>query len=195
MVTLMNDFMEHLYEELGDDKLFFVKVLTETTMRIPGVCWYCGAHADATDHTVPVTFLVGTRNLLPYNDKFTLPCCHECNSTLGSRVHNDLVVRRKVIRISYRKKYKNLLKPNRWSFMEVASLEYNLQTQIADKYDRRKVLLHRLKNLNFGLPEPALPIEYTSIKPLMWLIQEQKARWKLLVKPSSAGAIGNLTPT
>ena len=60
-----------------------------------GTCTYCGVISDTKDHVIPVVFggRTGTRRGKAPNVYFTVDCCRECNSFLGSKLIPNVVDR------------------------------------------------------------------------------------------------------
>lgn len=94
----------------------------EFRIRINGYeCTYCGDKADTMDHYPPKS--VSYHGLM-------LPCCRECNSSLGASHPFSFANRCKMAKDNIRRKFKRVLKMPAWDAQELEEMSYSMREHI-----------------------------------------------------------------
>lgn len=116
-------------------------------------CYYCGLPATSRDHTVPKSLLENMRNSGLDKEvveqvirikKLIVPCCVECNSSLGKRVYRTLHDRKRAAKAHKKRKYKRILKMPSWANNEVIELGPNLQQFVLSSLGLQRLTRERL---------------------------------------------------
>lgn len=119
-------------------------LLSSRYKKIKGsFCYYCGDLATCYDHTIPVSYLIKTREHL--FDIPLLPSCTECNNLLGSFLFKSLEDRKAFVKKKLKKKYNKVLKSALWSEEELNELGPELQMTIRSMEEEKNIILKRLK--------------------------------------------------
>jgi hypothetical protein len=124
-------------------------------------CYYCGADATCRDHPTPVVYDATSR--LPTISR-TLPCCHPCNQSLGTKTFDSLVDRRRYLFDRQSEKLTVKLKKLDWSIYEFLEMGYNIQTKILGALDGKAHLISRLINLKSIKLDPAKRLAYHEVR-------------------------------
>ena len=110
-------------------------------------CYYCGMPCDGDDHVTPKAVLA----MMPDPESnpvrartFTVPCCRECNSILGSKVFETLVQRKRALKERLRHKYVKYLRIPEWSPSELDELEGRLRESVEQALRIQRVTRSRL---------------------------------------------------
>lgn len=99
-------------------------------------CTYCGIVADTVDHVVPQWLLrrAGALNMdlsaVFRLQRWEVPACRECNSSLGNRIFPTLKERRAAAHAHIRRKYRSYINMPNWSEEEIAEMGPNAQVDI-----------------------------------------------------------------
>lgn len=113
-------------------------------------CTYCGVVAQSVDHTVPRWLLRRAEgadiNLsrLFLLQRWTVPSCIECNSSLGNRIFRTLGERRKFAHAHIRRKYASYLRIPNWTNEELAAVAPSMAQSISDALRVRDWVRKRL---------------------------------------------------
>ncbi len=121
-------------------------------------CVYCGVQADSVDHVPPVLL----KREVDKADRFCVPACQECNSTLGSKRLFTLLDRQVYIQLQYRRKYKTLLTMRDWTSAELSELGYTLRTYVELQLEKKAWVLSRLSYSCGALDPIRLPYYETT---------------------------------
>ncbi len=126
-------------------------------------CVYCGVPADSVDHLVPQHLLrrAGDLNLdlsevMRFSD-WTRPCCRECNSMLGGRLHATLAERRADAHRGIRKKYSAYLRIPNWDEDELAELGPMAAIDVRNALKMRDWVRYRLAYRGQKFEDAELP--------------------------------------
>lgn len=109
------------------------------------VCAYCGLPSDTKDHVIPQS----EKAYNPYDKDHTVPCCRECNSTLGAKPFYSVAERASYLRRVYEKKYEKILKIPTWEPHEIEELSGRLQTNIMQSQWLKQEVRMRLEHLEY----------------------------------------------
>ena len=86
-------------------------------------CYYCGAAAEGHDHVVPFA-MVG-------NNTVTVPCCHECNCLLSSKLFANVESKGGYIYLRFKKRYNKVLNVyKRWFNEDLSEFGPNIRNSI-----------------------------------------------------------------
>lgn len=108
----------------------------EFRIRINGQrCVYCGNSAESDDHYPPKS--VSSHGML-------LPCCRECNSSLGALHPFSFSNRCRLAKDSIRRKYKKVLNMPLWDEDEMEDLSYALKRSIIECEKVKSIINERL---------------------------------------------------
>lgn len=116
-------------------------------------CTYCGATATTVDHVPPILL----KNEVPEKDRFCVPACVECNSTLGAKRLFDVLDRQIWIRLRYQEKYAKLLAVPERTPEELDDLGYVLRSHLESVLEEKKAVLARLSYRFADLDKIRLP--------------------------------------
>lgn len=89
-------------------------------------CTYCGEPADSLDHVIPQSMSDNRR----YDKKVCVPCCRDCNSTLGAVPFTTVGTRAAYLNGKYKTRFKRVLDYPDWDEDELAEMGYNMRKQI-----------------------------------------------------------------
>lgn len=98
-------------------------------------CTYCGDKADTMDHYPPKS--VSYHGLM-------LPCCRECNSSLGASHPFSFAHRCKMAKDNIRRKFKGVLKMPAWDAEELEEMSYSMREHIKSCERTKKIVEERL---------------------------------------------------
>jgi hypothetical protein len=111
-------------------------------------CYYCGLHADARDHVIPVSVWRSYESLglePPKQRILIVPCCSECNSLLGASIQETLADRKKAIKKILRKRYAKILAMPEWYDDELEALSPKLQEWVRASIAVKEAVKERLE--------------------------------------------------
>lgn len=116
-------------------------------------CAYCGWTGNTRDHVPALsTYWLGNRNSnskAGISWKKTVPCCSECNSTLGSHASDNLRERADYLSERYERKYKRLINQPVWTPEEIDSLGESMKGFVIAKGVERQRIIDRLAHLGW----------------------------------------------
>lgn len=113
-----------------------MKHTDEFRIRLSGYkCVYCGEVASSEDHYPPRS--ISIRGMI-------LPCCLECNTSLGARHPFSFVDRCRLAKDNIRRKYKKVLKMPHWDEEELSEMSYAMRIDIESCKRVRKIVEERL---------------------------------------------------
>ena len=113
---------------------------------LPGVCVYCGDHADSRDHLLPKGWSgKATRRFVP-----VLPACSDCNVRINDFPSYEIHERAAVVAASLRKRYRRALAITDRTTAELMDFGPHLRSALIAKNDQRRALRARLVVLDLG---------------------------------------------
>lgn len=108
----------------------------EFRIKVEGLdCVYCGERASSMDHYPPKS--VSYHGLL-------LPCCLECNSSLGASHPFSFANRCKMAKDNIRRKFKKILNMPVWDSEELDEMSYSMRENIKSCERTKKIVEERL---------------------------------------------------
>lgn len=110
------------------------------------ICSYCGEFAETYDHVVPVSYKHVTRKL-EVGNKEAIPCCCECNTTLGNKFFHTVSTRAGYLLKKYKKRYAKVLNTPDWEEDELEEMGDSMRRSIVARLDMRGILKERLMHL------------------------------------------------
>lgn len=109
------------------------------------ICVYCGENAESLDHIIPQNYK-GYYNR-SYNQKYVVPSCQECNSTLSDKFLHTISERTNYLWNKYNKKYKKHISWKKWEKEDLKELGYNLKSMIIEENNNHDEIIKRLNHL------------------------------------------------
>lgn len=129
-------------------------------------CTYCGVPANALDHVVPVCYTENTRRTARYSRDNTVPCCNECNSTLGGKWVITIPERAEHILNRYLVKYKKIINSAEWQPHEIKELKGVIKMTVVQGMNRKAIIKDRIKCLeNIMLQDGLTPLDVWATYP------------------------------
>ena len=110
------------------------------------ICSYCGEYADTHDHVIPVSYKHVTRANETGN-KEAIPCCSECNTTLGNVFLHTVSARAEYLLKRYKKRYKKVINTPDWDDDELQEMGESMRLSIIARLDMRGIIKERLSHL------------------------------------------------
>lgn len=113
-------------------------------------CFYCGEPAWTIDHCPPVSWLESTRMHYMIRRKigfYTVRCCSECNTALGSKGLFTLLERVSFLRKKLEDKYEKQV--NLWAEDELLEMSPMFAKAIRGRSVLQKILLGRVQALQW----------------------------------------------
>lgn len=110
-------------------------------------CFYCGETATDEDHAIPHSLLHGIGHKRTGYETDTLPCCHECNSLLSSKVFDTLGERKGYLARRLRTIYARNLHSPTWTEEELDDLGYTLRSHAMAIHLGKQAVIRRLGHL------------------------------------------------
>jgi len=108
-------------------------------------CFYCGDTTQqiTRDHVIPVSSKKGGRY---YSTKDTVPCCKECNSTLGNKPFYTVESRALYLAERFAQKYKKALNTAKWDDEDIEELGKNLKSFVRSNEFLREFIALRISH-------------------------------------------------
>lgn len=107
------------------------------------ICTYCGEQADCYDHTIPVAYRHNTRNNHE-NRNHAVPCCTECNTTLGAAPFFTIRERAEYILKKYTYKHRKLINFAEWCDEELEEMSDDFKRSINAAIKMKAVIKDRI---------------------------------------------------
>jgi len=109
------------------------------------ICFYCGVAADTIDH-IPPKHIANNADAIGVDRDmfFTVPCCKECNSTLGGRPLLRLEDRKDFIYKTYTTKYSKVINIPSFSDVELEEFHGSLLDDLKRTIKLKSVIEYRL---------------------------------------------------
>lgn len=110
------------------------------------ICSYCGEYAETYDHVISVSYKHVSRKL-EVGNKEAIPCCSECNTTLGNVFLHTVSSKASYLIKKYKRRYSKVLKTPNWGDDELEDMGDSLRNSIIARLDMRSILIERLAHL------------------------------------------------
>lgn len=113
------------------------------------LCSYCGAIAGTRDHVPPICCypVHYQRTKTKKKQQFNLPwvwACSECNTLLGKTTFATISSRAELVAIRLSKRYKDILNFPYWTPVELAGVEFSLQSNILSSLAKQAEIKRRI---------------------------------------------------
>lgn len=116
-----------------------------TTGDAVAACVYCGLSAGTVDHVPPTSIRERLPEIGIRVRSFTVACCRECNSALGSRGGWTIHERRQYVRVWIAKRYRKYLVMPEWSSADLGALDPRLREDVERALRVKALTLKRLR--------------------------------------------------